>query len=370
MSVDRVVIAHGGDLSEPSGGTDRISAFASGLQEHGFGVTIVAPTPSSSVSDRLSGIELVSVPIRVRGTLDQPVRGTLIARRAKRVAARRNATLQIEQSVLGGIADLIGCDEFIIDMHDLVFSSPQYGDLWFGRAAQSVIKYIERRGITGATRLIVVSEYMRETVLRKWGVVPEQVTVIRNAYFPERVTPYYSTTTIPGRVAFLGTLHHKLDIDAFLSVAQLDSVKELLIIGDGPLRDEIRSKYAKTDIQNIWFLGRLPDHRAFKLVSSAEVVINPQRESSHQRATCPVKSYYYAALGRPMVVTSGPKEVQMFSDKGAAELVPPDGEFAAAVEELINDDDRQRRMQQNARRAAEHETWSDRVDCLRKIYDS
>lgn len=361
-----VCLVHGGDLAEPSGGTDRVGAFAAGLADRGFDVTVVAPTPSGDLPAAFADATFVPVDTGTRGLVDQPIRAVRVVRRARRVARDRDATLQILHSTLAGVAAMAGCSGYVLDMADLACRSPLYGDLPLGGAVQRVVGAIEGRGLHAAGSVVVVSERMATLVTERWGVDPESLTVISNGYDPERVAPYRDVETEPGRVAFFGTLHRKIDIEALCAVAELSAVEDLVVVGDGELRGELADR--ADAIPALRVVGRLPDEEAFPLVASAAVAVNPQRASGLQEASSPVKLYYYAALGCPMVLSSGPDEAAWLADADAAELVPPGGDFAGAVDRLLADPTRREALGEAAEAVVAEATWDCRAAALADLY--
>jgi len=364
-----LVIAHGGDVSYPTGGTNRVTAFASGLADEGFDVTLVVPEPDRELPERLADVELSPVSTPNSSILDEPVRALLIVRRAKRITNERDAMVQLEHSTLGGVGQLWGHREYVLDMHDLAHSSSRYGDLPLGGAVQRAIHGIETRAVTSAAEIVVVSENMRTLVCEELGLDPNAVTVIPNGYDAATVEPYRTEETVDGRVAFLGTLHPKLDTDAIFEIAELDEVEEMIVIGDGAKREELEREKVERGLLDLEIYGRLPDEEAFPLLARAEVAINPQTQSSLQEASSPVKLFYYAALGLPMVVTSGPSVAAELSEADAAEVVAPSGPFASRVAEVLDDDERCARMGMNARERGTNFSWERRVDNLAELYD-
>lgn len=363
-----LVIAHGGDVSHPSGGTNRVTAFASGLADEGFDVSLVVPEPDRELPERLSGVEVTPVSTPNSSIFDEPVRASLIVRRAKRIATERDATVQLEHSTLGGVGQLWGHREYVLDMHDLAHSSSRYGDLPLGGAVQRVIHGIESRAVTSASEIVVVSENMRQLVSEEWDVDPEDITVIPNGYDAETVEPYRTGETVEGRVVFLGTLHPKLDTEAIFEIAGLDAVEEMIVIGDGAKREELEEGKIERGLDALEVRGRLPDEEAFPLLARAEVAINPQTQSSLQEASSPVKLFYYAALGLPMVVTSGPSVAGELSEVGAAEVVAPAGPFASQVADVLEDDERRDGMGARAREEGTDFSWKQRVADLEAVY--
>ena len=360
-----IVIAHAADVSKPSGGTERVSAFASGLQAAGHDVTLVVPKPADSLPDRLSDVRTSTVPVEGAGVLSQPVRGGAIVRRAKRVADERDGVLQIEHSPLAGLGATLGCRNFVLDMHDFAFPSPVYGDLPMGWVAQRFVKFMEGRGVRNAVEIVVVSNLMRQLVLDTWDVEAERITTIPNGYFSSVRESYADTPTVEGRVVFLGSLHPKLSVEPFARISRLPDVSELVVIGDGPKRSALES----LDSDALRLTGFLPDAEAYELVASAAVAINPQRVSPLQRASSPVKLYYYGALGAPMVLTEGPDAVSDLAARGAAISVPEGGDFAGAVGRVLADDELRAEMREASHASAEAFTWETRVDSLLEVYD-
>jgi len=361
-----ICLVHGGDLSEPSGGTDRVSAFAAGLNDAGYDVAVVVPTPGGEVPNRLDPVEIIPVSVGNRGVIDQPARAIKLACKARRVADERNARLQIEHATLAGATDVLDVSFDVLDMHDLSFQSPLYGDLPLGGLIQRIIRHVEGRALSEASEVIVVSERMAEFVATEWEIPRAGLTVIPNGYFPEVVAPYRKTDTVRGCVAFLGTLHPKVDVEAVISVAELPEVSECVVIGDGPQREALER--AAATVEDLRVTGRLPDEEAFPLLARASVAINPQYASDLQAASSPVKLYYYAALGRPMVLTEGPELAEELANIEAAELVSPGGSFAEPVSDLLTDPARRSQMEEAARGASQGFTWSRRVDKLVDMY--
>lgn len=361
-----ICLVHGGDLAEPSGGTDRVSAFMAGLDDAGYDVAVVVPAPDGEVPERLDPVEIIPVSTGTRGVIDQPIRAVKLARKAREVADERNARLQVEHATLAGAMDVLGVSFDILDMHDLSFQSPLYGDRPFGSFVQRVIRHVEGRAVSEASEVVVVSERMAELVAEEWDVSRDQLAVIPNGYFPEAVEPHRETETVPGRVVFLGTLHPKVDVEALTAVAELPGVEECVVIGDGPQREAL--KEAAATVEDLRVTGQLPDKEAFPLLASATVAINPQHASNLQAASSPVKLYYYAALGRPMVLTEGPELAETLARAGAAQLVSSRGGFTEEVCTLLNNGEFRKEMSEAALRAGRRSTWNSRVDSLTQLY--
>jgi glycosyltransferase involved in cell wall biosynthesis len=356
-------IAHGGDIGEPSGGTDRVSALAGGLAERGVDVTLVVPGPSGSIPGRLDAMDVEFVDVPFSNPL---VRASRVATTARRVARERDARLQFEHSSLAGVATLHGCRGFVLDMHDLAYSRYDHVNTPVAPVLKRVVRALEARAVDRADRVVVVSEVMRGMVRDLWDVPDGTLTVVPNGCFPETIPDPDATPDVPGRVAFLGTLHPKVDVETLVAVARLPDVSELVVIGDGAQRR--RLERLGNGVESLRITGRLPDREAFDLLSDAQVLVNPQVVSDIQRSSSPVKLFYYAALGKPMVVTPGPSIVERLVERGAAITAYSKGGFAKRVELALTDEDLSARLGERARDASAAFEWSRRVDELARFY--
>lgn len=354
-------IAHGGDMGEPSGGTDRVSALGHGLSRRGADVTLVVPEPSGALPERLTAVDVVRVDTPISNPL---VRAAEVTATAQRVARERDAVLQIEHSTLAGVGTLRGCRGYVLDMHDLGYSRYDHVDSPVASLLKRSVKELERRAITRAAHVVVVSEVMREMLGDLWGVPSERLTVVPNGYSPEAIPTVNST--VPGRVCFLGTLHPKVDVETLAAVARLPGVSELVVIGDGAQRN--RLERLSTGLDSLRLTGRLSDDRAFRLLAESEVLINPQVVSAIQRSSSPVKLFYYAAFGKPMVVTPGPSIVEQLVRRNAAVTAHSKGSFAERVRLLLTDDDLAAKLGVQARAAATEFEWSRRASVMSTLY--
>lgn len=363
-----LVLAHGGDLSEPSGGHVRIVAFVGGLAERGAEVTVVAPEPDGDLPAGLHAATFVSVGVPVGGVIDQPLRALAVARRALCEAQARDARLHVVHSTMAGVVAALGGEGFLLDMHDLAFEGPLYGDLPLGGVVQRVVRRLEGRALRAAGNVVVVSDRMADRASEIWNVPRERFTVVPNGHDPETVAPYRDVPVVEDRVAFLGTLHPKLDADALVRLADAREVGEVIVVGDGERRGELAR--AASDREGLRVTGRLPDDEAFPLVAGSAVALNPQRASGLQASSSPVKLYYYAALGRPMVLSSGPEFAAQLAEEGAAVRVPAGDTngFVERVVDLLRSPDRRRRMGERAVDCVATETWDGRAVQVARVY--
>ena len=352
----RLCIGHGGDIGEPSGGTDRVSALAAGLADRGADVTLVVPTPTGPVPDRLDVVECEYVDPPTSTSI---ARAASVARTAAKRAEATDSVLQLEHSTLAGVGTVLGVEDYVLDMHDVGYSRFDHVEHLAAPLLKRAVKRLERRALERATHVVVVSEVMAEMVQRLWDVPRTSISVVPNGYFPETIAPYRDVPVLDGKVAFLGTLHPKVDIDTLVAIAKLPEVTEMAVVGTGAQRERLEQAADRTEALRP--MGRLPDDEAFETVASAQVLVNPQTVSAIQRSSSPVKLYYYAALGKPMVVTPGPSVVEALVRQGAAVTAQSRRNFVSRVRAILSDESFATRLATNARNAAESFRWDERV---------
>jgi glycosyltransferase involved in cell wall biosynthesis len=363
----KICLAHGGDVSEPSGGTDRVTAIAAGLQDREFDVSLVVPEPANPPSERLDDVDVVPVATDRFGVQNAVARAMAISRTARSLAAERGAVLQLEHSSLAGIGTFGGCDGFVLDMHDIAYPRFEHVESWLSPVLKRGVKWIERRAVDRARHIVVVSGFMKRMLHDRWDVRESDITVVPNGYFPERLDGTADVEVQPGRICFLGTLHPKVDVETFERIANIPDVTEVVVIGDGAQRDRV-DRLARNR-SAIRATGRLPDREAFDFLASAQVVINPQIDSDLQRSSSPVKLFYYAGLGKPMVVTSGPSIVGKLDEADAALVADSRPEFIAHVDRLVGSEPLRRELARNAERLSTEFRWDARSDQIAAVHE-
>jgi len=369
-----ICIAHGGDISEPSGGTNRVIAFAKALHEAEFDVQLVVPSPKRKLPDNLKDVYIYTVPIKTKGVRNQILRALFISLKASKVAQKNNMLLQIEHSTLAGFATLIGCSNFVLDMHDLVFDSPLYSKLPFSGIIKKFIYSMEKRAVNYSSKIIVVSNLMKKFIIREWNIPEEKIIVLPNGYSEEKFKNFNfdNVEEIEGMISFLGTIEPKLDIDKVIYLAKSLKNSKIYMIGDGPARVELEEKIRKNKLKNVVITGRLPDKEAFSILAKSQVAIYPLKKSLYTAVLTSVKIFDYAMLGKAMVIddVSESEIWKKFKEKKAAMFSDPSNpdEFVECVQNLLEDEKLRRKVGSNARRLVKDFSWEKISAKLVKLY--
>lgn len=369
-----ICIAYGGDLSLPNGGTNRLVAVVNACRIAGFDTHVVIPSPERELPEDLRDVSIHEVPIGAGGIKNQMARAVLVSLEAKKTARRNNALLQIQHSGLAGIATMIGCSRFILDMNDLAFDSPFYASLPFSSFQREFVYRMEKKAIDKALKIIAVSNMMKDFVMREWDVSESRIEVVPNGYFGDKtIEQKNSVSEDRCMIARIGTLFRHLNVESLVGLSKSLSGENarIYLIGDGELRPYLEKRIRKEDIRNISITGWLPYEKAIRLTAKAQLTFLTVRDSLTTRAACPTKILDYAALGKPMALSDVSELSRIFCEKEAALVSDPENqdEFIRNAHEILSKRDLASRIGKNASKLAEEYTWERQGQRFIGIYD-
>jgi glycosyltransferase involved in cell wall biosynthesis len=202
-------------------------------------------------------------------------------------------------------------------------------DPWVGR----------RLGRAVGSRMPVTcnSEAIAEALRSTLGVDPARITVIRNGIaVPPPTRPEKPDRKRVPVVLFAGTLHEVKDPVTFvrgMGLAARQVGIRILIAGDGPLRDQVRSECERGLPAGSWqMLGAVrPDDVPY---AAADLVVNSSWREGGSNTILEAMAH-----GKPVIATDTGANTWMVSESQAGLLVPardPEG-LAAAVMRLARD---------------------------------
>ena len=364
--MSKIVIAHGGDISFPGGGTNRVLTFAKALAENGYEVSLVVPKPKRKIPE-LANVEIHTIPIGAKSIKDQILRAMLVSWKAKKLAEKENAILQVEHSTLGGIAASLGCSNYILDIHDLEFDGSLYKSI---PLAPKIIYYLEREAVSKASKIIVVSEPMKEFLVKNWRVPEEKIVVIPNGYFHEKLKKFSGNEEEDGLISFIGVLTHNVDYDKVVNLAKSRGDVRIYMIGDGPMRAEFIKRVKREGLKNILVPGFLPDDEAYSILAKSQVCIFPLKNTLHTKVAGHMKTFDYAALGKA-IATDRDGTAVIFERHNAALVSDPANpeEFIENVHKLLEDSNLRRKTGENAKKLVKDFTWEKQGEKLVRMYE-
>jgi glycosyltransferase involved in cell wall biosynthesis len=237
---------------------------------------------------------------------------------------------------------------FIFDHHDI---SPELYDAKFGRggAFRRLLCAFEWLTFKCADVVISTNDSYRRIAMSRGGKRPEDVFVVRSGPDLTRVHAVPPDVTLKkGRkflVGYVGVMGEQEGVDLLLESAR-HLVKDkgrqdiqFVLVGGGPMLDRLKDLCRAMNLaDHVTFTGRAPDDVLFKVLSTADVCVNPDRVNPMNDKSTMNKIIEYMAFGKPIVqfdVTEGRVSA------GAASLYarandPVD--FADKIEVLLADE--------------------------------
>ncbi|MCA1813370.1 MAG: glycosyltransferase family 4 protein, partial [Halobacteriales archaeon] len=185
-----------------------------------------------------------------------------------------------------------------------------------GFLPQRWIADIERAAVQRADRVIAVSGYTKQQLVRDYGARPEKVTPVHNGIDYARYEWAGMGRTYggkPGKVLFLSRLTAQKGCIQFVHMAErvleLGRDARFAIGGTGPLRDEIRREVEERGMQDrIRLRGFVPDADVPGLYQRADCYVLPSFSEPFG-----ISALEAAAAGLPVVLSKS---------TGVAEVLP------------------------------------------------
>jgi len=228
------------------------------------------------------------------------------------------------------------------------------------RVFSSFAKSLEQRMFLRSSGLVTVSSFLRDHLIKDYGVEATRVVVLPNATDPDIFHPEVhpqsqcGTQLIDGKIiGFVGGFYpwHGLDIllDAFCSLENEFPDLKLLLIGDGPERRRLEERAKLSGVgHRVLFAGTISHGNLPKWIASFHIGVMPD---SNEYGS-PMKIFEYMSMGKPVVV---PDYIPLHDavDDGVEGLIFPPGSAEALAERirlLLGDAWTYKRMAEAARR--------------------
>jgi glycosyltransferase involved in cell wall biosynthesis len=270
--------------------------------------------------------------------------------------------------------------KYIFDHHD---AAPELYVSKYGSKglAYKVQLWLERLTFRFSDIVMATNHSYKELAVHRGGLSPDDVFVVRNG--PD-LTKFKLVPPDPSLkrgkrflVGYVGTMAVQDGLDIVLEVAAHlkmlghDDI-QFTCVGGGPELESLRRTVRDKKLADfVHFAGRLPDADLLKILSTADVCVNPDRPCELNDMSTMIKIMEYMALGKPIVQFDS-KEGR-FSAQSASLYAggsDPVGDFAAKILYLLDHPEERDRMGRVGRERVQKElAWEYSVAHLRNAYE-
>ena len=194
---------------------------------------------------------------------------------------------------------------------------------------------------------VTVANTVRESMIEN-GMPPEKVIMLHNGFnqlFLARQTAdaqiWRQQLLTDGRenlAVYAGGLYPFKGVDMLVDVAQELPGVQFAIAGGDSSQVTAYQKLAKDkQVNNIKFLGYLPQNQLASLLQAADVLVHPHCLTEAATFTSPLKFFDYMASGTPIVATEIPSLLEFKSGNIAATWCTPDRpqQFAESIQACL-----------------------------------
>jgi glycosyltransferase involved in cell wall biosynthesis len=214
------------------------------------------------------------------------------------------------------------------------------------------------------------------SILRRWGVAPERLYVMRNGVDLQRFMPSdrrearvrlgLSGDPLLLSVGNLVDLKgHDLAIEALALLSATRPGAQLCIVGDGPLRDSLQEQARECGVESrVHFAGRVPNEQLAAWYSAADAMVLASR--SEGWANVLLESM---ACGTPVVATAVGGSAEVVAEACAGRLVARRDapSLVDAVEQLLADPPDRRAVRAYAERFGWQATTDAQLQLFRRL---
>lgn len=372
----------------------RVWAEAQSLRRAGYDVSVICPRGPLATSpfEQIDGIDIYRhpLPIQAKGKLAYVVEYS--------TALFWEFVYSIKVFWRGGFDVIHACNppdlifligafykylfgkKFIFDHHDL---NPELFEAKFGRRGMiwKTLVLLERVTFKVADISIATNLSYARVAVQRGNMRPDRVFVVRSGPNLGRVRELAPDDTWRnGRshlVAYVGVIGEQEGIDLLLeAVRHITSTQrrtdiQFVVMGSGPVLETLKQACAQMGLSDfVTFTGRVDDTTLFKVLSTADVCVNPDRPNAMNDMSTMNKIMEYMALGKPIVqfdLSEGRVSAQSASLYARNTDVL---DFGNKILELIDDPDRRQTMGMYGRQRVRDElSWEHEEPKLIAAYE-
>lgn len=252
----------------------------------------------------------------------------------------------------------------ITHIHSTEFDRSAFG------TGSHYISQTEYQGLQAANKVIAVSEYTRQLLIRKYGVDPGKVEVVHNGITPLGSYPDKGNHHFAQKrpvVAFMGRLTLHKGVDYFIQVAQrvVQAVPDVLFIiaGSGDMYHELLFQTARQGLSaSVLFSGFIRDNQKEKLLNRADVFLMPSVSEPFGLVALEAAQRHI-----PVIISKNAGVSEVMSSSIAVDFWDADA-MSAAVVELLRNNNYAQQVRDGQLNDLDKVTWDNAAEKVAGIY--
>jgi len=215
---------------------------------------------------------------------------------------------------------------------------------------------LEKLSLRYADHVIATNESYKAVEMRRGGVPPERITIVRNG--PEanggQLAEPDARLRQTGRtiIGYVGVMGPQDGLDYLLRaldhlVHDLGRTQVLCVLigGHGSAQPSLKRLAKQLGLDDhVWFTGWVSDVDLLRYIASADICVDPDPSNPFNDQSTMIKMLQYMAQAKPIVAFDLPEH--RFTAQDAALYVQPNDElaFARALAQLMDDPKRREAM--------------------------
>ena len=263
--------------------------------------------------------------------------------------------------IIGGFFKIFG-KKFIFDHHDLM---PEICDSrwtgWKHKVAYHLSVWAEKQTFKTADWVIATNESYRQIAIRRGGVKPGKVVIVRSGpkidnFQPVPVNDCWRNGK-PYLVGYLGVMGPNDGIEYLLEainfiVHTLNRTDiHFILIGSGDLQPKLKKSSTLMGLDEyVQFTGRIPDQQVKEILSTADLAVAPDPRDPLNDVSTMNKIIEYMALEKALVCFDL-REAKVSAGDAAVYAKPNDvQDFALKIIDLLHQPEKRTQMARYGRR--------------------
>jgi glycosyltransferase involved in cell wall biosynthesis len=245
--------------------------------------------------------------------------------------------------------------KFLFDHHDL---SPEMYLAKFERPnhlVHALLLFLERRTFAAADVVIAVNESHRRIAIDRGRVAPEDLHVVRSGPDCSRLAVHAADAAWRNGkrhlVVYLGEICKQDGVDHLIRALRIlrdelgrDDV-HCVVVGGGPHQPEIRSYAAELGVADMCtFTGRVSDDELCRILSSADLAVDPDPKTSWSDNSTMNKVVEYMHFGLPVVGYDLAENKVSAGPAGLFARPNSEADLSRCINELLDNPVRRREM--------------------------